>query len=224
MLYGRDVRLPLGTEQKELLAKPTHGPAKYLEDLRKRQDDIRKIVIERLKKAQQKQKRNYDSKYRSQQSKIFHIGDTVLLKNFRARGLEEKFIGPYIIVRVQEGNYEIESLKDKKRKIVHFNSIKPFKIDHELEGIPQKADELYSSESEIEDSIFDIEDPRPLEIRREHEIENIQPYNLRRNRRPPERYGVPVLGKCEVVGVWDETRGKYEEVQNEDRRELGVER
>eukprot|EP00794_Sanderia_malayensis_P013568 gene13568-14969_t len=40
MLYGRDVRLPLGTEQEELLAKPTHGPAKYLEDLRKRQDDI----------------------------------------------------------------------------------------------------------------------------------------------------------------------------------------
>eukprot|EP00794_Sanderia_malayensis_P002500 gene2500-2883_t len=193
MLYGRDVRLPLCTEQEELLAKPTHGPAKYLEDLRKRQDDIRRIVIERLKKAQQKQKRNYDSKYSSQQSKIFHIGDTVLLKNFRARGLEEKFIGPYIIVRVQEGNYEIESLKDKKRKIVHFNSIKPFKIDHELEGIPQKADELYSSASEIDDSIFEIEDPRPLEIRREHEIENIQPYNLRCNRRPPERYGVPVL-------------------------------
>eukprot|EP00794_Sanderia_malayensis_P014624 gene14624-16139_t len=175
MLYGRDIRLPLGTEQEELLAKPTHGPAKYLEDLRKRQDNIRKIVIERLKKAQQKQKRNYDSKYCSQQSKIFHIGDTVLLKNFRARGLEEKFIGPYIIVGVQEGNYEIESLKDKKRKIVHFNSIKPFKIDQELEGIPQKADELYGSESEMDDSIFEIEDPRPLEIRREREIENIQP-------------------------------------------------
>ncbi len=37
MLYGRDARLPLGVESKEVVAKPTHGPAKYLEDLKKRQ-------------------------------------------------------------------------------------------------------------------------------------------------------------------------------------------
>ncbi len=193
MLYGRDVRLPIGAEQDEIQAKPTHGPAKYLEDLKKRQDDIRKIVVEKLKKAQQKQKKNYDIKHRSRQSKAFNIGDTVLLKNFRARGLQEKFIGPYMIIGIQEGDYEIESMKDKKRKIVHFNSLKPFKIDYELEEIPQEADDLYSDESEIDESIFEIEDPRPQEIGREPEIENNRPYNLRRNRRPPERYGVPVL-------------------------------
>ena len=193
MLHGRDVRLPLGVGKEELQVKPTQGPAKYLEDLKKRHDDIRKIVIERLKKAQQKQKRNYDSKYRSRQSKAFNIGDTVLLKNFRARGLQEKFIGPYVIVGIQEGDYEIESMKDKKRKIVHFNSLKPFKIDYELEEIPQEADDLYSDESEIDESIFEVDDPRPLEIGRELEIENNRPYNLRRNRRPPERYGCPVL-------------------------------
>eukprot|EP00112_Aurelia_sp_Birch-Aquarium-sp1_P013200 Seg2794.1 transcript_id=Seg2794.1/GoldUCD/mRNA.D3Y31 product="hypothetical protein" protein_id=Seg2794.1/GoldUCD/D3Y31 len=149
MLYGRDVRLPMGAEQDEIQAKPTHGPARYLEDLKKRQDDIRKIVVEKLKKAQQKQKKNYDIKHRSRKSKAFNIGDTVLLKNFRARGLQEKFIGPYMIIGIQEGDYEIESMKDKKRKIVHFNSLKPFKIDYELEEIPQEADDLYSDESEI---------------------------------------------------------------------------
>ena len=184
MLYGRDVRLPLGTEIEDPQPKPTHGPAKYLQDLKKRQDDLRKIVVERLKKAQQKQRKNYDSKYRSKQSKAFRIGDTVLLKNFRARGLQEKFIGPYVIVKIQEGDYEIESLKDKKRKVVHFNSLKPFKIDYELEEVPQEADDLYSDESEIDESIFEIEDPGHQEIERELEIENDRPYDLRRNRRP----------------------------------------
>ena len=117
----------------------------------------------------------------------------MLLKNFRARGLQEKFVGPYIIIGIQEGVCEIESLKDKKRKCVHFNGLKPIKIDYELEEIPQETDDLCSDESEIDESIFEIEDPRPLEIGREPEIENNQPYNLRRNRRPPERYGVPVL-------------------------------
>ena len=193
MLYGRDVRLPLGAEQEEIQEKPTHGPAKYLEDLKKRQDDIRKIVVERLKKAQQKQKKNYDARYRLRQSKAFNVGDTVLLKKFRARGLQEEFTRPYLIIGIQEGDYEIESMKDKKRKMVHFNSLKPFKIDYELGKIQQEADDLYSDESEFDESIFEIEDPRPPEIEREIKIENNWPYNLRRNRRPPERYGVLVF-------------------------------
>ena len=32
MLYGRDVRLPLDTEIEDPQPKPTHGPAKYLQD------------------------------------------------------------------------------------------------------------------------------------------------------------------------------------------------
>ena len=45
MLYGRDARLTLGVEFDEIVSKPTHGPAKYLEDLKKRQIDLRKMVI-----------------------------------------------------------------------------------------------------------------------------------------------------------------------------------
>ena len=57
MLYGRDPRLPLGVEPEELETKPTHGPAKYLEDLKKRQNNMRKIVMERIEQSQKKQKR-----------------------------------------------------------------------------------------------------------------------------------------------------------------------
>ena len=46
MLYGRDARLTLGVEFDEIVSKPTHGPAKYLEDLKKRQIDLRKMVRE----------------------------------------------------------------------------------------------------------------------------------------------------------------------------------
>ena len=46
MLYGRDARLTLGVEFDEVVSKPTHGPAKYLEDLKKRQIDLRKMVRE----------------------------------------------------------------------------------------------------------------------------------------------------------------------------------
>ncbi len=195
MLYGRDARLPLGIEQKEITGKPTHGPAKYLEELKKRQVDLRNIVVEKLKKAQEKQKHDYDSKYRSRQSKSLNIGDTVLLKNFRARGLQQKFVGPYLIVGIREGNCEIESLVDKKRKVVHFNSLKPFKIDYEFDDIEQDENDLCSEESESEVEEFAFEPPIRLGRNIERDIEPVKnrPYDLRRNRRRPERYGVPVM-------------------------------
>ena len=56
MLYGRDARLPLGVEQEEVEPKPTHGSIKYLEDLKKRQDTLPKIVTKKIKQSQQRQK------------------------------------------------------------------------------------------------------------------------------------------------------------------------
>jgi hypothetical protein len=106
MLDGGDPRLPLGVEPEELETKPTHGPAKYLEDLKERQNNMRKIVMERIEQSQKKQKRCYDSQNRACRrygtfTCHFTIGDTVLLKNFRARGLDERYVGPYLVIRVK---------------------------------------------------------------------------------------------------------------------------
>ena len=106
MLYGRDARLRLGVESKEVVGKPIHGPAKYPEDLKKRQNALREIVIERIEQSQKKQKHCYDSRNRAQRSKGFTIGDTVLLKNFRARGLDEKYVGPYLVVGIRDTSCE----------------------------------------------------------------------------------------------------------------------
>ena len=74
-LYGREVTLPFGLDQEKLVSSPTHGPAKYVKELRKRQDILRKLVIKRIEKAQENQKRTYDLRYRAQQNKQF--GNTV---------------------------------------------------------------------------------------------------------------------------------------------------
>ena len=55
MLYGREVKLPFGLDQEKLVTSPTHGPAKYVEVLKKRQDNLRKLqVTKRIEKAQEK--------------------------------------------------------------------------------------------------------------------------------------------------------------------------
>ena len=79
--------------------------------------------MKRIKESQEKQKRNYDKKYRSQ---TFYVGDTVLLKKFRARGLDEKYFGPYQIIDVRENTCrcEIESLVNRKTRVVHWNNLK----------------------------------------------------------------------------------------------------
>ena len=200
MLYGRDARLPLGVEHEDVVMKPTHGPARYLEDLKKRQSVLRKIVKERIEKSQQKQKQCYDLRNRSQRNKSFAVEDTVLLKNFTARRLDEKYIGPFLVVDVRDTSCEIESLANRKRKVVHENNLKRFSIEYNVDEVPEGSDDIESSESEFDDET--VWEPRnPERVRNEHrndEAVNVEPdheprhYNLRRNRRMPERYGIPV--------------------------------
>ena len=154
MLYGRDAcSLPLRVEQEEVEPKPTHGSIKYLEDLKKRQDTLRKIVTEKIKQSQQRQKHCYDSRNRAQRSKGFTIGDTVLLKNFRARGLDEKYIGPYLVIGVNGSSCEIESLINKKKKVVHENNLKRFSIEYEIDEVHEENEDLVSSEWEGEEFV-----------------------------------------------------------------------
>ncbi len=194
MLYGRDARLPLGVESKEVVAKPTHGPAKYLEDLKKRQNALREIVIERIEQSQKKQKHCYDSRNRAQRSKGFTIGDTVPLKNFRARGLEEKYIGPYLVVGIRDTSCKIESLANKTRKVVHANNLKRFSIDYNIEAY-EESEDTEGSEYDVDE----IEEPQNPEERRnnprnEDDVNAMQErYNLRRNQRMPDRYGIPIM-------------------------------
>ena len=127
LMYGREPKVSFdvrreGEERQKLIG----GPAQYLTELKKRHNELRHYVTEKTEKAQSKQKRNYDKKFRVEQSRELEAGDIVLYKNFRATGLSQKYTGPYRIVSKIEGNCEIESIEDGKRKFVHSNTLKPF--------------------------------------------------------------------------------------------------
>ena len=196
MLYGREVQLPLGLEEEKLASSLTHGPAKYVKKLKKRQEVLRKLVTQRIEKAQGKQKCNYDSRYRAQQNKQFCIKDTVLLKNFRARGLDEKYTGPYIIVNLRENDCEIQSLESRKRKVVHANNLKRFVVDAVADPLSDDSEDILSSDSD--EPVMELINERagvqarPQRVNYPEEPLNLR-CNLRQNRRQPERYGVPVL-------------------------------
>ncbi|CAB3982733.1 Transposon Ty3-G Gag-Pol poly [Paramuricea clavata] len=196
MLYGRDPRLPLGVEPEELETEPTRGPAKYLEDLKKRQNNMRKIVLERIEQSQKKQKRCYDSRNRACRRKDFStIGDTVLLKNFRARGLNEKYVGPYLVVDVQDTSCEIEPLANKTRKIVHANNLKRFSIDYDIDQVYEESEDAESSECDFDEIGNELPNPEERQnVQRNDDGANVMHgYNLRHNRRVPDRYGIPVV-------------------------------
>ena len=116
----------------------------------------------------------------------------MLLKNFRTRGLQERYIGPYIIVDVKDAVCELESLEDKRRKIVHFNALKPFEMDNKVKEVQRDDRGPMSEESDTEETLFDLYETLHTNAERGVELEANRPYNLRQYRRTPERYGVPV--------------------------------
>ena len=119
-----------------------------------------------------------------------------MLKDNRARGLSQKYIGPFQIVKVMNGNYEIQSLRDNKFKVVNHNALKYYNVELQREEVnePEHVLERESDDdSEFEDLLFEPVEQGEQPIRLVEDPEQIvRPYNLRRNRRAPERYGVPV--------------------------------
>jgi hypothetical protein len=117
--------------------------------------------MERIEQSQKKQKRCYDSRNRACRSKDLTIGDTERfnLKNFRARGLDEKYVGPYLVVDVQDTSCEIESLANKTRKIVHANNLKRFSIDYDIDQVYEESEDTESSECDFDEIGNELPNP-----------------------------------------------------------------
>ena len=190
LMYGREANLPVDVQGEggEVERKPVGGPAQYLNELKERHEHLKNLVENRVQKAQEKQKKNYDSRHRVEKYSDFVIGELVLLKNHRARGLDSKYVGPYRVVRLLEEDCEIECLRTGKHRIVHVNNLRPFSVERvEPES---NIDSLAESDgSDTDDFVFDIYKPV---IDNENPRQEQSRYNLRRNRRQPDRYGFPV--------------------------------
>ena len=205
MLYGREATLPLSISRDNSTLKPIQGPTKYLSELKDRFSHLKDIASDRQKAAQEKQKKLYDARHRVESKKDFYAGDLVLLRDQRARGLDNKFIGPFEIVTTLDSSCLIRSLDTQKLKTVHYNRLKPYYAEIEKQDIVNDADnaeldDLSSDEEELYIDTFippRVEEIVP-EIRfipeAQEEIVDIdrgrqERRNPERVRRPPERFG-----------------------------------
>ncbi len=99
------------------------------------------------------------------------------------------------MVGIRDTSCEIESLANKTRKVVHANNLKRFSIDYNIEEAYEESEDTESSEYNVDE----IEEPQNPEERRnnprnEDDVNAMQErYNLRRNRRMPDRYGIPIM-------------------------------
>ena len=190
LMYGREPRLPVDVrgEGDEEERKPVGGPAQYLKELKERHKHLKSFVQNRVQREQEKQKKNYDSRHRAEKYTDFVVGELVLLKNHRARGLDSKYVGPYRVVRVLEEDCEIECPRTHKRRVVHVNNLRPFSVDR-VE--PEYNNELLAESDGSDDDEFMYIVTKPA-VGNENVLQEPVRYNLRRNRRQPDRYGVPI--------------------------------
>ena len=194
LMYGREPKVAFDVRgEGEIESKPIGGPAQYLAELKERHQHLKSLVVDRIEKAQEKQKRNYDSNYNTKKNKNFVVGEVVLLKNFRARGLDEKYLGPYRIVSVIEEDCEIESIENGKRKFVHANCSKPFSLaDIAIENSTESDSLMDEENSDTEEIVVQKQNNEAAAVAKDVRNDERR-YDLRRERRPPERYGTPVF-------------------------------
>ena len=78
-----------------------------------------------IEKAQEKQSKCHDDKL---QVHIYCIGDKVLLRNFRAKKLDQKWHGPYYIHDVRpNGVYKLRIIEGKvRKKVIHADQLRPY--------------------------------------------------------------------------------------------------
>jgi hypothetical protein len=131
LTYGRDATLPIEFEIKTY-------PTEEIKD-----QDFEKLYFNRLEQimgvlqtsqhqartnievSQQKQVERHEKKLVNHQ---YHIGDKVLLKNFRIQKLAPKWNGPYYIHDINcNGTYKLRTLDGKvRKKLVHADQIVPY--------------------------------------------------------------------------------------------------
>ena len=68
--------------------------------------------------------------------------------------MDEKYVGPYLVINVNGTSCEIESLDNKKKKVVHANNLKRFSIDYEINDVQEENKDLESSESDIDELVL----------------------------------------------------------------------
>ena len=148
LMFGREAILPLDAVVKLDTSPPQRGAQSYPDYViqqKKQLEETEHIVRENLKRAQKTQKAYYDTKCHGQR---FRIGDRVWYRN-RTRSRRKKFLkpwcGPWRVVKaLSDVTYRLEEERRKagerrRRKVVHFNYLKPCLTPPEVHEKPPQA-------------------------------------------------------------------------------------
>ena len=148
LMFGREAILPLDAVLKLDTSPPQRGAQSYPDYViqqKKQLEETEHIVRENLKRAQKTQKAYYDTKCHGQR---FRVGDRVWYRN-RTRSRRKKFLkpwcGPWRVVKaLSDVTYRIEEERRKagerrRRKVVHFNYLKPCLTPPEVHEKPPQA-------------------------------------------------------------------------------------
>ena len=74
LMYGREPKVAFDVRgEGEIESKPIGGAAQYLAELKERHQHLKSLVVDRIEKAQEKQKRNYDSNYNTKKNNILSL-------------------------------------------------------------------------------------------------------------------------------------------------------
>ena len=141
LMFGRNPRFPFEVEKSETNLTDLDDIAQLMEDLSNEvvirehveqmsqmKDTIFPIVDSNIKKAQEKQKAQYQKK-KGQPVCQFKVGEAVLVRNMlqktkKGHKLEDQWIGPYEIIEVNADRGVCKLLNPSTKKIVRQQSIK----------------------------------------------------------------------------------------------------
>ncbi|XP_047478502.1 uncharacterized protein LOC125031660 [Penaeus chinensis] len=189
LLYGRQIRGPLKVLKDQWFsdssAPPNQTVASYIDNLRAKLSEARKLALSNLHNVQIKMKSSHDLK---SQTRVFSPGDKVLLfLPIPGNPLKSKFIGPYVVShKVSDYNYVVQTPDRRKdTQLVHINLIKSY-IDRQPKEdfakgksiacmIPQESPITSMSNEYIEETDY-IEIPGPHNPHNSEIIANLHKY------------------------------------------------
>ena len=140
MMFGRDPLFPLEAEVKgegeektdmiNLVA--SDNVDNYLEKVFEKQDQVFKVVDERIKTSQIKQKEQY-LRRKGLVTYDYKVGDKVLRRNMKQKTRkgyknEDRWLGPYVIVTLAKSTCLLKSSKTGKnlKTKVNISQLKPY--------------------------------------------------------------------------------------------------
>ena len=156
LVYGREARLPVDVMFGDSQSTAFSSPSEFVRDLRSTLVDAYDIVRQTAQSQQARQKDLYDAKIFGDP---YGKGDMVWLHNPAikpgcSRKLNHPWSGPYkVIERISEVTYCIQHLRNRKKKVVHFNRLKACQVPSPVQTSPPVSQQLFGQNLElVEDS------------------------------------------------------------------------